>query len=235
MTGRDLVSASLRLIGALAPGESLAAQEATDGLASINRLISSWSTEGLLIFAETRETPLTMTVADATYTMGTSGNFTTRPMDVAYVTIQDATSGVETVPLRKLTQVEYAARDKTLSADKPWAFYDDGAFPQRTLTLYPIPSAAHKLVPYTKQPLTVISTLDTSISLPPGYERALTYNGAMELAPEYGRAVPDTVAMIAVESKGTIKRANMRPILMTPDPVPANSGVVFDIYTGDYR
>jgi hypothetical protein len=49
-TGRDLVAASHRKIGALAAGESLEAQQATDGLAELNRMLSSWSTEGLMGF-----------------------------------------------------------------------------------------------------------------------------------------------------------------------------------------
>ena len=81
MTGRDLVSASLRLIGVVASGETPASSEATDGLSALNLLISSWSTDGLLIYAITAETPLTLTAGDGSYTMGTSGDFTNRPQD----------------------------------------------------------------------------------------------------------------------------------------------------------
>lgn len=235
MTARELVTASLKLIGAIAPGESLAAQEASDALSALNRMISSWSTERLLIYARHRETPFTLSASDATVTMGSSGDITTRAQWIDSAAIQDATTSTE-YPVRLLTQPEYAAiADKTLTAAYPTALFDDGGYPQRTLTLWPIPSAAHKLVLYTLRPISSVSTLDTSISLPPGYEEALIYNLAIRLAPEYGRSAPAEVVAIATEAKAGIKRANHRPSYLTINDVPASPGGSFDINTGGYR
>jgi hypothetical protein len=235
MTGRDALSASLRLIGAIAPGESPASQEATDGLATFNRMIDSWSTEGLVIYATTAETPLTLTPGDDSVTMGAAGDITTRPMAIEKAIIRDGT--LDFPPMELLTLDEYAAiPDKTLQSTYPLALYDDGGFPQRTLKLYPVPNAANSLVLYTKRALTQIATLDTALSLPPGYERALIYNGALELAPEYGKAVPDAVAMVAQDSKAAIKRANEKPRYLRCDDIPA--GVArsgrYNIFTGGY-
>ena len=47
-TGRDIVTASLKKIGAIAPGDSISASEADDGIAELNRMLSSWSTEELM-------------------------------------------------------------------------------------------------------------------------------------------------------------------------------------------
>lgn len=234
MTGRDLISASLRLIGALAPGESLAASEATDGLASLNRMIDSWSTEGLIIHAVTAETAFALTASVATVTMGTSGNITTRPMSIESAFIRD---GSTDYPLRILTHTEYAAIvDKTVQSDYPTALYDDGAFPQRTLTLYPVPSAAHSIVLFTKRALTQIATLDTAISLPPGYDEALVYNLSIRLGPEYGKPLSAEVVGIAQESKASIKRANIKPLYMKPDAIPAGGGGgSFNILSGGYE
>jgi hypothetical protein len=237
VTGRDLVSASLRLIGALAPTESPAAAEATDGLAALNRMIDSWSTESLLIYAYTAETALTLTPGDATYTMGASGDITTRPMSIEKAVIRDdSVSPALDFPVQLLSLEEYAALSaKTTQTTYPYALYDDGGYPQRTLTLYPVPSAAKKLVLFTLRPLTTITTLDTSISLPPGYEEALVYNGAIRLAPSYGKATPAEVAAIASESKANIKRANYKPRYLRIEGIPADSRGTFDIMTGGYR
>lgn len=231
MTGRDLVSASLRLIGALAPGESLAAQEATDGLAALNRMISGWSTEGLIIFALTAETPLTLTPGDGTVTLGASGDIATRPQSIEAALIRDGT--IDLPPLRILSLAEYAAiPDKSTQATYPIALYDDGGYPQRTIALYPVPSAAKQLVLFTKRALTQIATLDTSLSLPPGYERALVFNGAIELAPEYGKTVDATVDRTATDSKAGIKRQNHRPSYLQSDPALLDQGNRFNIFTG---
>lgn len=235
MTGRELVSAALRLIGAVASGETLEASEATDGLAAINRMISSWSTEGLLIYTKVRE-EFSLTPSTGSYTMGTGANFnTSRPLKIeaAAIEIQTNTPNYE-VPLRILTVQEWAAiTNKDLTSTIPTDLYPAGTYPNETLYLYPVPSAAHKLVLYSSKPLTEIATLDTSISLPPGYERALVFNGAMELAPEYGKTVDAMVLKGASESKANLKVANHKPSLLQVDSAlrPSRS---FNIITGEY-
>lgn len=232
MTGLGLVSASLRLIGAIAPGESLNAQEATDGLDALNRMISSWSNEGLIIHAITQETPLTLTAGDGTITLGASGDITTRPMSIERASIRD---GSTDYPVRILTPEEYAAiPDKTTQSDYPTDLYDDGAYPQRSVKLYPVPSSAKALVLWTKRALTEIASLSTDISLPPGYERALAYNGAIELAPEYGKSASAEVAKVAEESKDAIKRTNVRVPLLQCDAAVVGQGC-YNIYTGGYN
>lgn len=232
MTGRDLITAALRLIGASAPGESIASAEATDGLSAFNRMLGSWSTDGLLIYAETQETPFTLTAGDATVTMGTSGDITTRPQEIVKAVIRD---GSTDHPVDILSISEWASiTNKSVQSTYPRALYDDGGYPQRIITLYPVPSAAKSLILWTKRPLTEISTLDTTISLPPGYEEALIYNLAIRLAPEYGKVVPDAVVLVATESKAGLKRANRRPSYLQVDEALTATGGRFNFDTGDY-
>lgn len=233
MTGRDLVAAALRKIGALASGETPDSQSATDGLSELNRMLSSWSNEELVVYQVTAETPLTLTPGDGSVTMGTAGDITTRPIEIEQAMIRD---GSTDYALRKLSLSEYAAiSDKTLQSDIPLAYYDNGGYPQRTLSLYPVPSAAKSLVLFTRRELTQIATLDTSISLPPGYEDALVYNLAFRLAPEYGKVLPDAVMVVMSESKAQIKRANEKPTYLRVDDVPAGGGSGrYNILTGGY-
>lgn len=233
MTGRDLLSGSLRLIGALASGEILSADGATDGLNALNSLIDGLSNEGLLIYSETRETPITLIPGTATYTLGAGGSVTNRPMkiDSALLRDQSTTPAIE-YPVRILSISEWSSiPSKDLQSTYPTDLYDDGGYPQRTITVYPVPSAANKLVLFTKDPLSQVA-LDTLISLPPGYERMLKYNLAMELAPEYGRPTPAEVVQIATESKAAIKRTNMRPSYLRIVDLPTGQRP-FNIYKGD--
>lgn len=229
MTGREMITGALRLIGAIAPGEALQSSEASDGLATLNAMLGSWSNEGLLIHGVTEESPLTLTPGDATVTLGTSGDITTRPMEIKKALIRD---GSTDYPVRMLTASEYAdIKNKTLRAI-PHSAYDDGGYPLRTLKLFPVPSAANSLVLFTKRQLTEIASLSTSISLPPGYDEAIKYNLAIRLAPEYGRTVAGEVALIAVESKASIKRSNHKPgFLKVDSAVRARGG--FNIITGE--
>jgi hypothetical protein len=232
VTGRELITASLRLIGALAPGETLASQEATDGLASLNRMIDSWSTEGLVIHAITSESAIALTAGDATVTLGALGDLTTRPMELVSVVYRDGT--LDYPPLVPLTAEQYAAIPIKTIQSIPGYYYDDGGYPQRTLTLYPAPSSSKSLMLFTKRALTAL-TLDGTVSLPPGYERALVYNGAIELAPEYGKAAPAEVVAIATDSKAMMMRANYKPLLMSSGGIPSDRARGrFNIRTGGY-
>jgi hypothetical protein len=232
MTGRDLVTDALQLIGAIAPGESLTAQEATEGLSALNKMLATWSTEGLLIYAITAESPITLTAGDATYTLGTSGDITTRPISIESALIRD---GSTDYPVRILSLEEFSRISaKSVQSTIPYALYDDGGFPQRSVTLYPVPSAAKSLLLFTRRPLSSVSTLDTELSFPPGYEEALTYNLGVRKAPSYGRVLDPQVIDIAFETKAAIKRANHKPSYLGADEAVLPSGTLYNIHTGGY-
>lgn len=232
MTARELVTSSLRLIGAIAPGDSIAASEAVDGLSTLNALIDSLSNENLLIHVVTRETSIALNPPVAEYTIGTGGSLTTRPIKIEYATIQESGLTVEH-PLKMLSLSEWVnIRDKDTQSSIPHSIYEDGGFPLRTVHLYPAPSVAHDLNLYTSRPLTQLTTLDTSLSLPPGYERMLRYNLAIDLAPEYGRSVSAEIAKAASESKDAIKRTNYKPSYLRCDEALLGRGS-FNILTGD--
>jgi len=208
MTGRDLITASLRLIGAVAPGESVPAAEVTDGLAAINRMISSWSNERLIIFAISRE-EFSLTPGTQTYTMGSGAAFnTSRPQRIERASIElQTTSPVSEHLMAILTEDEWAEIVvKGTSSEIPLALYPEGTYPNETLNVYPIPDTAHKIVLYSWKPITAIASLAAEIAYPPGYEEALIYNGSVRLAPEYGKSIPVEVAAIAQESKGATSR-----------------------------
>lgn len=234
MTARDLITASLRILGSVAPGENVAASEAAEGLASLNRMIDSWSTEQLLIYARNRETPYVLTPGTATVTIGPTGNINVaRPMWIESVTLLDAVANTE-FPLQLLTQEEFASIClKSLQTQYPAFVYDDGGFPLRTLTLYPVPSAANKLILYTMRPLSRVATIQDTIDLPPGYEDALVHNLALRLAPEYGRMTSPELQTNAMETKAGIKRANHRTQLLRVDEAIQSRGH-YNIYSGGY-
>jgi hypothetical protein len=233
MTAQELITASLRLIGGVAPGESLSVSEATDGLAALNRMIGSWSTESLLIHAKVKE-ELALVPSTATYTMGAGGTFSSvRPQRIeeAFIKVETTTPYAE-YPINIVTSHEWAnITDKNITSELPSKLYCDDAYPLATATLYPVPTTAHKLVLWSWKPITALAALTTTVSFPPGYERALIFNLALDLAPEYGRAVSDVVAMTAIESKAAIKRMNHKPRLLKSDY--AQGGGSFDINTGD--
>jgi hypothetical protein len=73
------------------------------------------------------------------------------------------------------------------------------------------------------QRLQSFSSLTTALALPPGYERAIVFNLAMEFAPEFGTGakMDPQVPLIATQSKAAIKTINQPSMVAQLD-----SGVV---------
>lgn len=233
MTGRDLIATSLRKIGALASGETLSSEEATDGLAEFNRMLASWSNEGMLVYSITQETSITLVAGDSAYTLGTGGDLTNRPQSIESAVVRD--SNID-YPVRILSLEEFVdIRNKSLQSTIPLCLYDDGGYPQRTITLYPTPSAAKLLILFTKRALTSLATIDTSLAFPPGYEDACVYNLAVRLAPEYGKGVSESIMMLADETKGNLKRLNNATHYLRADDALVGSTGRFIFQTGGYR
>lgn len=236
MKASDLIASSLRLIGVLASGENPSSNEQNDALASLNSLIDSWSNEQLLIPNKVREV-FPLVGGQQTYTMGTGGDFnTSRAQEIENCLIQFAqTSPVAELPIKILTKDEYqGVIVKTLQSTFPLYVYNDGAYPLDNLNFWPVPSTSgNNVVLYSWKPLSQLATSTTSISLPPGYERALKYALAIELAQEYGKVLPETTIALAIESKAGIKRINYRPSYLQVDKALQSTRGTWNWITGD--
>jgi hypothetical protein len=99
------------------------------------------------------------------------------------------------------------------------------------LTVYPVPTIAMTLNLWSWKPLSSFAAVTDVVSLPPGYEKAIAYNLAIELAPENEVPVPATVERGAITSKKLIKRTNFTPVYLQP----ARSTGRFNIYSGQYQ
>lgn len=232
MTVRDIIKGSLRLIGALAAGETPTAEEQQDAISAMRGMLDSWSTDGFTVQYRVRE-ELTLVSGTGSYTIGTSGTFNTaRPIEIEQATIKDesASPAIE-MPLDLITLAEFAQIQSKSSQGIPEKLYRTGNAPLDTLTLWPIPSAAYKLVLYSRKKLLTITDANTTIDLPEGYERAIKFNLAVELAPEYGKSVPVEVGAVAIESKANIMRLNGEPTILDPTAA-LIGGQFYNIFTG---
>lgn len=236
MTVSDLIKNSLRLIGAIASGETPSASEQADALSSLNSLLESWSAEGLMIFNNTREV-FPFIPDQQSYTLGSGGNFDTiRPQQITQVGVEVfSTGGTKAeLPVDLVNVQEWAAITvKETRSSIPSKVYAQGNYPLETLNFWPIPSVANNVVIYSLKPLTTFATSADIISMPNGYARALTYNLAVELAPEFGKDPSALVLNTAAESKATIMRYNIEPIYMQSDVMGLVSGKPFNWLTGN--
>jgi hypothetical protein len=171
-----------------------------DGLEALNIILDFWSGQSLMIYAQTSEA-LTLTTSTS-YTIGSGGTFnTTRPDQIvgAYIT-----SGGIDHPVSIMDSQDY--RDislKSLTATPSELLYVP-EFPLGKIYLNAAPTAGDILNLDSLKPLTEPTELTTSISMPPGYERCIKFNLAVDLAPEYGRQIDPLVFNIAEDTKNTL-------------------------------
>jgi len=81
-TAIELIESSLRLATVLASGETASADEATDGLKSLNDILENWSLENLTVWQGDNE-QYALTPGTGSYTIGPGGAFAaTRPIRI---------------------------------------------------------------------------------------------------------------------------------------------------------
>jgi hypothetical protein len=216
MTSNDLIASSLRLIGVLASGEVPSAAEANDAFNILNQMLDSWNTERLAIFTVQRQVVVPATLKQA-YTVGVGGDFNIpRPPRIdriGVISLQNSSEPLE-LPVELLTDVGWEAIPvKNISSSLPLKVWNDLGYPLMTLSFWPIPNVEINFALYTWTALTQFPDLVTDQEFPPGYLKALRYNLAVDLAPEFGvQQVPQVVVAQAAESKGKIKALN-QPLL----------------------
>lgn len=217
-------------IGALAINETPTAEDLVSGLRAFNRMIGNWSTQNLLIYAQTEET-FSLVGGQAAYLMGPAGDFaTTRPKKIDGVSI--IVSGNE-YPCSLLTEDEWRLIQlKSAASEIPTSVYPVATNPKYSLTFWPIPSAANSAKVYSLKPLSKITDVSVDYVLPDGYDLALVFNFSILLCPSYGRQVTPELAAIATKSLADIKRANIKTKFLSTDSAirPRRN---YNIYSGE--
>jgi len=225
----DLITSAARLAGIVFKSEALDADEAQDGLESLNDMLASWTTDSLMVTGRTWES-FSITGA-ASYTIGTGGTLNTvRPTAIKAAFIR---SGDIDYWMNPVTDEQYESITfKNFNSPFPDYFSYDNGYPLGKIRLYPKLSPSAELHLLNEKPLTEFASINTSVDLPPGWKRAIRYNLAVEIAGEYGVEPPALVVKIAGDSLGSVQKAIAlnRPLKYMPKgPRPRN------IYTGYVR
>jgi hypothetical protein len=229
LTGRTIITSALRKARVLTKGEAPDADEVSDGLRDLNAMVNSWANLTLLSYARLSESfPVQAGVAE--YTVGPGGDFATaRPTHIvsAYVRI----GGID-YALSPMSDTYY---------DNAYSTKDTPGYPERYLyvadnplgkiTLYPVPIAAGTIHIRSEKAIGNFD-LDTEIELPEGWERALVFNLAIEVAPDYGQNISPEAASVAAKAKDALERNTSRNRKWTTPPL--TQGATFNVNSGQY-
>lgn len=210
----QIITKALKIAGVLGESETPTAEQASDGLVSLNDMLDSWSTDETYIFTiESQTFPLVDGIKQ--YTIGVGGDFdTARPIMINSVVVN--LDGI-TYPLQMIDAADYSTiAFKENNTGIPQYFYCDFAFPLANIYLYGLPSQNLTITLGIQKQLTTFANLTTQYTFPPGYNRLLNYGLAMEIAPEYGMSMSPEAQFIASEAKANVRNRNLpAPVMKT--------------------
>jgi len=237
-TAGELINSALRLIGQLAEAEVPSAATSQDALTALNQMIDSWNTERLSVFC-TQDQVYTWPVNEIKRTLGPSGDISVSPQ-LRPILVDDSTYFRDpqtnvSYGIKMINQSQYnGIAVKTVTSTYPQVMFVNMTFPDIEMYIYPKPTRSLEFHFISVQPLTEPTALNTVIALPPGYLRALRYNLAMELAPEFGVEPSPQVQRIAMTSKRDLKRINNPDDIMSMPYALVANRQRFNIYAGNY-
>ena len=205
----DIIHSALRKIGAVSAGEVVEPDEQQDALEALQVMLRSWSAEKLNVFSSVHE-DFTLVAGTEEYTWGVGGTINTlRPNQVTGVSIVDS-SGV-THPVSIIDESKYRLISTKDTSSRPYNLFPRYTYPYVIITLYPVPPDAETLKLESLKPFTEsssFSSVSDTLAIPTHYEEPIIYNLAVRCAPEYGKAIPASVAAIALDSYNRLTTRN---------------------------
>lgn len=238
-TVATMLTQAMMEVNVIQSGETPAPEDMATAFDIFNDWVDSvCALERLMIYQIVRTT-WTIVASQASYSVGPSGNVNiARPIYIDRCNyIDSATSPTIELPLRRLTNDAYQQLpNKSQTTTLPAAFYYNPTFPTGTLNLFYLPTSSTLTgVIYAPTAVTRFGATSDIIALPPGYNRFIRTNLAIELAQSMRENVPiDPSLMKAAEqSKSNIKIANLPMEDLNIDPALLwNVGWCSNIYTG---
>lgn len=229
----DIIISALQNLGAIAIEEVPSAAESAGALATLNNMIDMWNTESLLVYNIT-ENVFPFVPGQASYTLGSGGQFNIpRPVKIDLAYSRDSQGNDYKMGVTDSPDIYADIISKYTQSTFPTFLYDNGDFPLKTITFWPVPSdGSYSAVLWVWGPISSFANIADSVILPPGYNLALEYNLAVLLAPKYGKPVSEDLKALALSSKAQLKRINYSIKEMNYDPAMTGTGIVFNYYTG---
>lgn len=187
-TRDDIIKRALRLIGALAQGESPTTDQVTEAAVALNGLVKAWQADGMPLWA-IKERNVPLVAATNTYTLTTP-----KPLKVLQAWYRNTTSNVD-VPMRVITRDEYNRLGNKTSSGTPIQIYYEPRRDDGVLHVFPTPSATDvtsvSIYLVYQAPFEDFDVSTDTPDFPQEWYDAITYGLACRLAPEYGLPIPD--------------------------------------------
>jgi hypothetical protein len=174
-------------------------------------------------------TSFALTAGTNIYTLGTGGSLVTAARALRVTGAQSVSGGFRSV-LKVMSFDQFAAEVADPIAQTSVlgeVLAADGSFPSINLKIFPMPAGnpGALWLDYWSA-LAQFATVGDTINLPDGWARALHYNLALEIYPQYARAggIDPVLAAKAQESKGALNALNAEILGRQQAPPPQGGG-----------
>lgn len=242
-TALDMITDAYQGIGVYSPGETISAADAALGLQRLNTMIDLWSNESLMCYANVEQSAALVS-GQYQYTIGSGGNFNmTRPLRIldspGSCYLQDPSGNRYNLEVVEQDRWNLIGNVSAVTGNIPQVLFYDPQYPLGIINLNPIPNIAWTLYWDSRLQLTEFASLTASLSLPPGYRAAIQDNLALQLwrffKPDT-TPIPATTVAIALQSKGIIKRTNIKDVIANYDSeLISHASGTYNIYSDSNR
>lgn len=229
----DIITRAMRLTGITGASQIPDAQDTNDAFNSLNMMLEQWSLEELMCYRYTAN-QFSTAASTSAYTIGPGGTWVTggRPLQVSNAFIRVSTTDF---PIEIIGNDLYQQIGNKSTVGRPYFLYYQPEVTLGRIYLYPTPDAVYTISISQLLPFTAFTGIAQAVTLPPGYLKALIWNLAVELAPEYGKQVDPVIFKKSQEFKANIKRKNnTKPILHLESALLGRAGCSFDINSGGF-
>lgn len=189
----DIINRALRLIGAVAQGETPTSAQISEASTALNSLVKAWQADGMPLWALKRYN-ITLTASTNSYNIGVGQTIDTpKPLKVLQAWFHNTSSNVD-VPMRIVTQQEYNILGNKTSSGQPIQLWYEPLNMYGTLHVFPTPSSTDAANGYItilyQRPFEDFDSSTDTPDFPQEWYDAIMYGLATRLAPEYGLDIP---------------------------------------------
>ena len=213
-TGLDLIRDGLTALNVIADGEQPSSSDSSRGLVILNQMLDTFNGDGLMLFSEQID-DFPLTSNQQIYSYGLGGDFNKpRPTFIdraSIVILSNPAQPLEyPIPIYTVQNWQELVPIKNVPGNLPLLIYDDGSFPLRNITFWPVASDQTLFRSYTWSKLQQYLDLLTPIGFPEGYQECFALNLAVRLQARLYPTAPLSQATIALaqSTMGQLKTNN---------------------------
>lgn len=193
LTRDQIINGALRIVGALAQGESPTADMVTEAAEALNIMVKAWAADGMPLWA-IKETTVPLT-ATAQYQIGLTKTINTaKPLKIIQAFVRDTTSDVD-VPMTIVTKDEYNRLGNKTSTGTPIQLYYEPLLDYGIMYVYPLPDTSaisdKEIHIFYQRPFQDFDASTDNPDFPQEWYDALKFGLADRIAVEYGVPIVD--------------------------------------------